>query len=268
LPNYYSLIVHNVAKSNNKHYVRVRSLYRYNLWEYIGIPRSDRRSPCQIDSQLQKPELQYNDTTNSLLYVGSLNWEANIDGLLWFIKNVWPLLIKQQPDLTLTIIGKNPDNRLLEAAHPWPTINFPGFVKDLEPYFIKSRIFIAPLQYGAGMKVKVLNAMCRGIPVVTTAIGSEGIELENMKHLAISNNSQNMANIIFMLLTDSELWTQMQKNSRQLIREKYTWKKLFSHMNSELELLFEQIDGKNKNRENNKEQSAIKTPRSSHWHLA
>ena len=187
------------------------------------------------DSQLKMPSLQFNQTTKSLLYIGSLGWEANIDGLLWFFTKVWPKLKLQHPDLIFTIIGKKPDQRLLDAVKAYEDIRFTGFVDNLEPYFLKHRVFVAPLRFGAGMKVKVLNAMCRGIPTVTTSVGSEGMEVVNMKHIAIADNSNSMIKSIDLLLSNQKTWELLKINSKQLVAEKYTWKALFADMKIELE---------------------------------
>ena len=205
----------------------------------IGV---DRNKCCYTyhlgdDSQLQLPTLSFEQTTKSLLYVGSLRWEANVDGLLWFFKAVWPTLKKSNADLALTIIGKDPDPRLIDATEPLSGIVFEGFVENLEPFFQRSRVAIAPLRFGAGMKVKVLSSMCRGIPTVTTSIGSEGMDFENMTHLAVEDNPENMVKLIERLLVEKELWEHLECNSRQLIKEKYTWKSLFSDMHSELQKL-------------------------------
>jgi len=98
-------------------------------------------------------------------------------------------------------------------------------------------VAIAPLRFGAGMKVKVLSSMCRGIPTVTTSIGSEGMSFENMTHLAVEDNPENMVKVIERLLVEKELWEHLECNSRQLIKEKYTWKSLFADMHSELQKL-------------------------------
>lgn len=205
----------------------------------IGVPEEKFRYTYHLgdDSQVLLPQLKFDDTSETLLYVGSLNWEANIDGLLWFLKQVWPGLKQNRPHLKLTIVGKNPSQRLLTTAEPWPDIQFVGYVEDLEDYFTNSRVFIAPLLYGAGMKVKVINAMCRGIPIVTTSIGAEGLAVDNLKHLAIVDDPQVMINTIERLLADKTLWDQLSLHSRELIIEKYTWNQLFQDMKSEIEMI-------------------------------
>jgi len=207
----------------------------------IGVDRSKCRITYHLgdDSQLNLPSLRFENTEKALLYVGTLGWEANIDGLLWFIKEMWPTLKKEHLDLKLYIIGKNPDERLTNAANGENDIIFTGFVEDLEEYFQRCRIFIAPLRFGSGIKVKVLNAMSRGLPTVTTSTGTEGLMAENMEHIAIANSKEQMITAINRLLVDSKIWKNMEQNSRALIAKHYTWDKLFKSMEKELEKSFE-----------------------------
>ena len=154
------------------------------------------------DSQLNLPDLIFDNTEKALINVGTLTWEANIDGLLWFLSQTWPLLKKDHVDLKFYIVGRNPDKRLLDAAAKDPNIIFTGFVENLETYFSKCRVFVAPVRFGSGIKVKVINAMSRGIPVVTTRVGTEGLDVQHMKHIALSETPEDMRSNIDQLLTD------------------------------------------------------------------
>lgn len=182
------------------------------------------------DSQLELPQLRFEDTRKKLMYVGFLGWEANVQGLLWFVQSVWPTLAKRHPDLRFDIVGKNPDSRLVEAVHPHPGICLRGFVEDLETVYKDSRVSVAPLLFGSGMKVKVLDAMARGMPVVTTDIGAEGIDIVKGAHMLVENDPHSMAMQIERLLSDAPLWEILNTRSRQLVADRYTWSQLFAQM--------------------------------------
>ncbi|MEH6559195.1 MAG: glycosyltransferase [Oceanicoccus sp.] len=188
------------------------------------------------DRQLELPDLQYADTAKKLMYVGFLGWEPNAQGLLWFIEHVWPQLVQRHPDLRFDIVGKNPDQRLKAAAASWQGISLKGFVPDLQEVYRDSRVSVAPLLFGSGMKVKVLDAMARGMPTVTTSVGAEGIDIEQGKHLLVADSPDDMASEVDRLLTDPQLWQRLQVNSRLLISERYTWHKLFERMYSILDI--------------------------------
>jgi glycosyltransferase involved in cell wall biosynthesis len=187
------------------------------------------------DSQLDLPDLVFERTRKKLMYVGLLGWEPNVQGLLWFIAQVWPQLRRRHPDLEFDIVGKGADSRLQQAVAAAGGIRLTGFVDDLQTIYRDSRVSIAPLLFGSGMKVKVLDAMARGMPTVTTSVGAEGIEIENGRHLLVADDPTMMAHAIGRLLEDAELWRMLQRSSRALIRERYTWERLFQHMHREID---------------------------------
>jgi len=189
------------------------------------------------DSQLLLKELSFDSTEEQLFYVGTLSWEANVDGLLWFFEEIWPQLKQKRPSLKFLIAGSKPDQRLIEAAKTLKDIELLGYVEDLEPYFKSSRLFIAPLRFGAGIKVKVLNTMCRGLPIVTTSVGAEGLAVKNFEHMAIADNAEDTCTAIEQLLDDPAAWQLIRDESRNIIRAKYTWKRVLGDMISELHIL-------------------------------
>lgn len=205
-----------------------------------GVPASKLHDTYHLgdDSQLELPELQYKETQLRLMYVGFLNWEPNSQGLLWFIEQVWPQLLSRNPNLQFDIVGKNPDERLRNAAARYPGIHLRGYVEDLQTIYKVSRVSVAPLLFGSGMKVKVMDAMARGMPTVTTTVGAEGIAMEPGEHLLVADSPEAMTDQIDQLLHDPKLWQRLQKNSRALIRERYTWKRLFDQMHSNIEESF------------------------------
>jgi glycosyltransferase involved in cell wall biosynthesis len=207
----------------------------------IGVDRSKCRVTYHLgdDSQLELPSLKFSETEKALLYIGTLNWEANIDGLLWFFESVWPEVRTLHPDLYFYVVGGKPDPRLLDAGKHLPGVEFTGFADELEPYFQKARLFMAPLRFGSGIKVKVLNSMCRGMPIITTPVGSEGLIAEHMVHLSITDIDKpaDMVKAIDILLTDEHQWSAMEQASRALVTEHYTWKKVLGYMVEEINKL-------------------------------
>ena len=188
------------------------------------------------DRQLALPDLRFTDTREKLMYVGFLGWEPNVQGLLWFIEQVWPLAKARHPDLRFDIVGKDPDRRLQEAVTASDGIVLRGFVNDLQEIYRDSRVSVAPLLFGSGMKVKVLDAMARGMPTVTTSVGAEGIAVEHGRHLMVTDDPPAMADSIHTLLTDPELWERLQQHSRALVAERYTWRQLLNQMHRAIDL--------------------------------
>ena len=202
-----------------------------------GVPADKIQDTYHLgdDTQLALPELRFEDTCEKLMYVGFLGWEPNVQGLLWFIENVWPMLEERHPALCFDIVGKNPGERLQAAVADRPAIRLTGYVADLQTVYRDSRVSVAPLLFGSGMKVKVLDAMARGIPTVTTTVGAEGIEVEDRVQLMIADDPSDMADRIGELLTDRKIWEQLQGASRALIRRQYTWQRLLNSMHGAIE---------------------------------
>jgi len=187
------------------------------------------------DSFLQEPNLQFEQASNNLLYIGTLSWEANIDGLLWFYKEIWPLVKHQHPTVKLYIIGKHADERIKTIAAEDDQIILTGFIEDVEPYFIENKVFIAPLRFGSGIKVKIVNALYRGIPCVTTSIGTEGLKTMDEEHIFIKDNAKDYAAAIHQLFTNKTTWEKLSTQSRQLANENYTWKYVLDNIEKAIE---------------------------------
>ncbi len=201
----------------------------------IGVPADK----CEItyhlgeDEMLAWPDLVYSKTELALLFVGTLTWEANVDGLVWFLTEVWPKLKQQEPLLHFYIVGKNPDERIIALAKNDEHIELTGFVEDLAPYYNKSRVFVIPLRFGSGIKVKLLNALYRGMPTVTTAIGTEGLAAKTGVHLYESSEPSEQARHILELLHDEARWKLMSDSARELARQ-YSWDALMTKHDAEL----------------------------------
>ncbi|MFZ1824199.1 MAG: glycosyltransferase family 4 protein [Chitinophagales bacterium] len=179
------------------------------------------------DDQITIPVPDYTTLKNALVYVGTLTWEANIDGLIWFVDGCWEKLKQQFPELKLYIVGKNPDNRLVELAAKNPDIIITGFVIDLEEYFTTCKVNVIPLRFGSGMKVKTINGLCRGIPIVTTTIGAEALKVTHGEDIFIDDTHAGFIKYITLLLTDKNVWEKIANNSKQTASANYTWDSLY-----------------------------------------
>lgn len=186
---------------------------------------------------LAAPDLAFENTEEAILFVGTLTWEANVDGLIWFLEEGWAKLKEQHPDLKFYIVGKNPDPRIVALVEAFGgDIILTGFVEDLEPYFQKCRVFVSPLRFGSGIKVKVMNAMYRGIPTVTTSVGAEGMAVKSKTHLMIDDEMNIFCHNVSQLINDRELWQKLSKNSRALAQKKYTWKAVMDIVEEAIEV--------------------------------
>jgi len=179
------------------------------------------------DDQIKLPIPDFDRLENSLVYVGTLTWEANIEGLIWFVNCCWQKLKQQFPELKLYIIGKNPDQRLIELGKHNKDVEIKGFVYDLEEYFTKCKVNIIPLRFGSGMKVKTINGLCRGIPMVCTTIGAEGLQVHHEKDILITDDVHIFGDYVADLLTDKKKWNAIAHESKITAAKYYTWDSLY-----------------------------------------
>ena len=189
------------------------------------------------ESLLELPDLKFEATEKAITFMGTMSWEPNIDGIVWFIEEVWPSIKAQERDCKLYLLGKAPDERIIKAANEDNNVIFPGFVKDLDTYLKKTRVYIAPLRFGSGMKVKVLEGLYRGNPTVSTSVGAEGLLVKSGEHLIIADDAQAFAKACLALINQQKTWENISKNSRKLAAEEYRWEPLFERMDEALKLL-------------------------------
>jgi glycosyltransferase involved in cell wall biosynthesis len=140
--------------------------------------------------------------------------------------------------VTLTIVGKNPPPDFVRLAEdPNSGVIVTGFVEELDPYFAKSAIMVIPVRAGGGMRVRILEAFARGIPVITTSIGLEGIQARPGIDVLVSDDPVDFANSVLNLLRDKDLQEKLASNGRQLVEEKYDWQVALSDLDKIYERL-------------------------------
>jgi len=159
---------------------------------------------------------------NNIIFVGSFGHPPNVDGLEWFLKEVFPALVEGLPDVKLTIIGSNCPEKIhkLESAN----INVLGYVDEqkLEESYKDAKVSIVPLRYGAGVKGKVIESMKFGVPVVTTSIGAEGLPGNADSYLSITDSAEGFIEQLISLLTDDQTWKGKALNTQQVLTESFS----------------------------------------------
>jgi O-antigen biosynthesis protein len=142
-----------------------------------------------------------------ILFIGSFEHPPNVDAMLWFIKEVLPLLHSHQPDIRLRVIGANPPKTITSLANDRVLID--GFISDIEPIFNDIRLSVAPLRYGAGVKGKINSSMAYGVPVVATTIAAEGMDLVDGEDVLIADSPEAFAAAIMRIYKDEQLWSRL-----------------------------------------------------------
>ncbi|MES2430052.1 MAG: glycosyltransferase [Bacteroidota bacterium] len=179
--------------------------------------------PNGVNSDLMGPNFS-NTIINkelSVSFLGKMNYQPNIDAVIWFVQNVLPLC----PNLKFYIIGVSPTKRILELATTNPSqIIVTGLVDNPYKIMLQSTAVIAPMQTGGGIQNKILEAMAIGAVVLTTSLGAQPIQgAVDKEHLFICNSPQEYIQAIKMLQHNNELKRIMEENAKKLINQRYTW---------------------------------------------
>jgi len=159
----------------------------------------------------------------SLVFVGTFTHHPNVDSAFWLVGEIFPLVLQKYPATILYIIGSDPPSGLHELASGNPGVRILGYVDDVVPYLRECAVFVAPLRYGGGVKLKMIHAMAQGIPVVTTRVGSEGIDGVGHDSFLLGNSSRKIAESVCTLLGNPALAGKVGEKGYELVKRWYSW---------------------------------------------
>ncbi len=160
---------------------------------------------------------------NNILFCGTLGSVANLEGLRWFYDRVWPIVSTAFPELKLLVVGSGDPPTVLQHLKSDSRVIFSGSVPDVEPWYNQAAVSVVPLLTGSGTRLKILEAMALGLPVVSTSIGAEGINYTNGKDIIIADTKDLFAKELIDLLQDLEKRLVLQQHAVQLVKHTYSW---------------------------------------------
>ncbi|MEW6378726.1 MAG: TIGR03087 family PEP-CTERM/XrtA system glycosyltransferase [bacterium] len=169
-----------------------------------------------------------------LLFTGAMDYHANADGVIWFSKEIFPMIRKAVPEVRFYIVGSNP-GRKVRALDNGDTIRVTGFVEDVRPYYQRADICVIPLRLGRGVQNKVLEAMAMGRAIVTTSKTIEGIHAVPGEHLLVGNDQDSISRATITLLEDEDLRAKLGARARQQVRAWYNWSACMEKLESLLQ---------------------------------
>ena len=170
-----------------------------------------------IPEQLEAPGF---DTRRDVVFVGTYQHPPNHDAAVYFAKNVWPGIRERLPDTRFLVVGSSATPEIHALAGEG--VEVVGFVEDLDGLLAASRLMVAPLRYGAGLKGKVLTGLRAGIPIVATDIAIEGTELIDEQHVLIANTPEAIADAVVRLYTDQALWERLSREGFGYVRQEFS----------------------------------------------
>ena len=173
------------------------------------------------------PEIHRITDGAEALFIGGMHWPPNADGVEWFAHQVLPLVMAQVPVVRFTAVGKNPPPSLHSDVLAG-RIDAPGYADELQPFWARSSVFVVPLRAGGGMRVKILDAWARGVPVVSTTVGAEGLAYSHGDNLLLADSASDFADAVVRLLTDQALANRLARGGRITIEQRYDWRTVYA----------------------------------------
>jgi glycosyltransferase involved in cell wall biosynthesis len=151
-----------------------------------------------------------------------MGYPPNIDAVLYFCNSIMPLIQNRIPDLKLVVVGHEPAPEIRELAERG-NVTVTGYVENVIPYYQQSQVTIVPLRGGGGTRLKILESMALGRPIVSTTLGCEGLNVTDGDNIMISDSPREFAERVIQLLTDKGLRERIARNARRLVETHYDW---------------------------------------------
>jgi glycosyltransferase involved in cell wall biosynthesis len=177
--------------------------------------------PNGVDTEYFTPRAD--PGTRTILFCGSMDMHPNQEAMEYFLRRIWPRVVAQASDVNLQVVGRKPPGWLNEVARTDHRIQVTGFVDDVRPYFQKAAVCICPIVSGGGTRLKILDSLAMGVPVVATPFAASGLSLEHGKHLLLADTEQMFAEHIRRLLTIPSLRSELASAGSKRVDQLYSW---------------------------------------------
>ena len=166
---------------------------------------------------------------NRVGFIGALDWQPNIRGLQWFINEVWPSVVTQIPEASFTIAGRNASRHTIKSLKGTNVI-FEGEINVAVDFTSSMTVMVAPLFAGSGMRIKIIEAMSTGVPVVASPVAAKGIAVTDKKDILLADNKEAFATAVCCMLKDSREHDRIAANAQSLLKEKYDNSSITAHL--------------------------------------
>ncbi|HET8760891.1 MAG TPA: glycosyltransferase family 4 protein [Nitrospiria bacterium] len=166
----------------------------------------------------------------TLIFIGWMRHDPNVDGLLFFLNEVWPLIVQDLSDARLVVIGAPVPASVRRAAARVPGVELAGYVPDVRSPLRAATVSVVPLRVGGGTRLKILESMAAGTAVVSTSVGCEGLGLEPNRHLVVADDPAAFASGVVRLLRDPALRQRLERDALDAVRARYDWSRMADQM--------------------------------------
>ena len=224
-------------------WVQVGRLRRFERWAcetvdaVVAVSETDRMHLQSLLSTLQSPiavipnsiDVQaYQEVVEpeayDLVFSGKMDYRPNVDGVLWFAEEVWPLICAERPSTTWVIVGQKPHARL-ESLRGLPGVTITGWVEQVQPYLAGAQVIVMPFRVGSGTRLKLIEAMATGKAVVSTPVGAEGFPVQHGRELLLAEGAVEMATAVVSLLNHPQKQIQLGRAAQQFAQQ-YDWRQV------------------------------------------
>jgi|SRR5579862_657026 len=178
--------------------------------------------PTGVDTEYFHPA-QGEEQSNCLVFTGSMDWLANEDAMIHFVKAILPLIRQQIPDVSLWIVGRAPTRQIQDLPSHHRNVYVTGTVNDVRPYMKKAAVYIVPLRVGSGTRLKIFEAMAMAKAVVSTPTGAEGLPVTHGKDILLHASDESFSEAVIGLLRDGDHRKRLGSAARKLVESGYSW---------------------------------------------
>lgn len=207
--------------------------------ELIGSPANLHVNSIGVDLEKFTFVEQARHDKSTIIFSGNMNYFPNVEAINWFVKEVFPIISSELPNIRLKIVGTNPHKRVRRLADLDPNIDVTGHVPDLHACLSSATVAIAPMRAGSGTQFKIIEAMACGTPVVATSTALAGIPANAGMHLLVADKAELFAAYVIQLLNDADLCMALAHNARMLVERNYSWEKASSGLEQILTMMLE-----------------------------
>ena len=161
--------------------------------------------------------------TNQIVFLGSMDWLPNIDAVVYFVDKIWPAVKRGNPAAEFLIVGRRPTAAVMALAERDSAITVTGTVPDVRPFMTKAAAIVVPLRIGGGTRIKIFEAMSMGVPVISSTIGAEGLDVNPGENILIEDEPESVADAILGLLENHVEAGRIGQAAAEHVRAHYSW---------------------------------------------
>jgi len=180
--------------------------------------------PNGTDTEYFKPT--GSASSHELIFTGGMTWYPNKDAMIFFCRDVYPLIKERVPDVSMNVVGMAPPDEVAQMAKTDSSIRISGYVDDVRSHIARAAVYVVPIRVGGGTRLKILDAFACGKAVVSTTIGCEGLAVTSGHDILVGDTPREFADQVIRALTDQNLRTSLEQNARKLVEDKYSWSQI------------------------------------------